>query len=185
MEVDGTSDVVVPLFLHGSQPDHALRGTVLLAQLQGIAADEQQLTYDLGHGGEAFDDTYSETTWANSKINPTAHIRDGQRKLARAGVVRLGQTATIKVDSFPYTRYEYLTGTVATISSDAAQDEKMGLVFPARVRIATTELNVEGVPVWVTPGMGVTLEIKTGGRRLISYVISPLRRAGNESGRER
>lgn len=101
------------------------------------------------------------------------------------GFVRPGQTATIKVESFPYTRYGYLTGEVVSVSSGAAQDEKMGLVFPARVRIAKSELNTEGVPVRVTPGMGLSVEIKTGGRRLISYVLSPLKSQVYEAGRER
>jgi len=48
-------DVVVPL--HGTQPDYALRGLVLLAQFHGIAADEQQLAHDFGRGGEAFDES--------------------------------------------------------------------------------------------------------------------------------
>lgn len=101
------------------------------------------------------------------------------------GFIRPGQTATIKVESFPYTRYGYLTGEVVSVSSDAAQDEKMGLVFPARVRIAENELNVEGVPVRVTAGMGLSVEIKTGVRRIISYVLSPLQRMKNEGAKER
>ncbi|RMH90941.1 HlyD family type I secretion periplasmic adaptor subunit [Lysobacter pythonis] len=101
------------------------------------------------------------------------------------GFIKPGQTATIKVESFPYTRYGYLTGEVVNVSHDAAQDERLGLVFPARVRIAKNGLNIEGVPVKVTPGMGLSVEIKTGGRRLISYLLSPLQRMGNEAGRER
>ena len=50
------------------------------------------------------------------------------------GFVRPGQAVTIKIDSFPYTRYGYLTGTVVSVSHDAAQDEQLGLVFPARIR---------------------------------------------------
>lgn len=101
------------------------------------------------------------------------------------GFVRAGQAATIKVESFPYTRYGYLTGEVVSVSSDAAQDEKMGLIFPARVRITKNQLNIDGVPVRVTPGMSLSVEIKTGGRRLISYVLSPLQRTRHEAGRER
>lgn len=52
------------------------------------------------------------------------------------GFVRPGQRATVKVESFPYTRYGYLEGTVESVSHDAAQDEKMGLVFPARVKLS-------------------------------------------------
>lgn len=52
------------------------------------------------------------------------------------GFVRPGQRVTVKVESFPYIRYGYLDGTVESVSHDAAQDEKMGLVFRARVKLA-------------------------------------------------
>lgn len=101
------------------------------------------------------------------------------------GFVRPGQSATIKIESFPYTRYGYLTGVVTSVSSDAAQDEHLGLVFSARVRLLQSELMVEGKAVKITPGMSLSVEIKTGKRRLISYLLSPLQKMGNEAGRER
>lgn len=101
------------------------------------------------------------------------------------GFVRPGQAVTVKVESFPYTRYGYLTGTVETISHDAAQDEKLGLVFPARVKLHSAMLNIDGVQVRITPGMALSVEIKTGQRRVIDYVLSPLRVHGGEAFKER
>ncbi|WP_448102670.1 HlyD family type I secretion periplasmic adaptor subunit [Luteibacter jiangsuensis] len=101
------------------------------------------------------------------------------------GFVRAGQRVTVKIESFPYTRYGYLEGTVQSVSNDAAQDEKLGLVFPARVRLERTSLNIDGVEVALTPGMNVTAEIRTGRRRLIDYLLSPLREHVSEAGRER
>lgn len=51
------------------------------------------------------------------------------------GFVRPGQPVTVKIEGFPYTRYGYLTGKVVSVSHDAAHDEKLGLVFPARIRL--------------------------------------------------
>lgn len=101
------------------------------------------------------------------------------------GFVRAGQSANIKIESFPYTRYGYLTGVVTSVSGDAAQDEHLGLVFPARVRLLQSELMIEGKPVKITPGMSLSVEIKTGKRRLIGYLLSPLQKMGSEAGRER
>lgn len=101
------------------------------------------------------------------------------------GFVRPGQRATVKIESFPYTRYGYLEGTVESVSHDAAQDEKLGLVFPARVRLAKAELMVDGVKVALTPGMALSVEIKTGKRRVIDYLLSPLKQHGSEALRER
>lgn len=101
------------------------------------------------------------------------------------GFVRPGQPVTLKVESFPYTRYGYLEGIVETVSHDAAQDEQLGLVFPARVRLQGADLMVDGVKVVLTPGMSLSAEIKTGKRRLIDYVFSPLQKHGGEAFRER
>lgn len=101
------------------------------------------------------------------------------------GFVKPGQRATVKIESFPYTRYGYLEGVVETVSHDAAQDEQLGLVFPARVKLETASLMVEGVEVALTPGMRLSVEIKTGKRRVIDYLLSPLRQHGGEALRER
>lgn len=101
------------------------------------------------------------------------------------GFVRPGQRATVKVESFPYTRYGYLTGTVETVSHDAAQDEKLGLIFPARVRLLQAHLIIDGVRVALTPGMSLSVEIKTGKRRVIDYLLSPLQTHTEEALRER
>lgn len=101
------------------------------------------------------------------------------------GFVRPGQRATVKVESFPYTRYGYLEGVVETVSHDAAQHEQLGLVFPARVKLESATLVIDGVRVALTPGMNLSVEIKTGKRRVIDYLLSPLRQHTNEALRER
>lgn len=101
------------------------------------------------------------------------------------GFVRPGQRVTVKVESFPYTRYGYLEGAVESVSHDAAQDEKMGLVFPARVKLATSTLMIDGVKVKLSPGMALSVEIMTGQRRVIDYLLSPLKQRKNEAFRER
>lgn len=101
------------------------------------------------------------------------------------GFVREGQRATVKIESFPYTRYGFIEGTVQSVSHDAAQDEKLGLVFPTRVRLDRTVLNIDGVDVNLTAGMNVTVEIKTGERRLIDYLVDPLKVHVSEAARER
>jgi hemolysin D len=101
------------------------------------------------------------------------------------GFVRTGQQVTVKVESFPYTRYGYLRGIVESISHDAALDEKLGLIFPARVRLLDTSLVVDGVHITITPGMSLNAEIKTGYRPVIDYLLSPLKESGREALRER
>lgn len=101
------------------------------------------------------------------------------------GFVVEGQKATVKVDAFPFTRYGTIAGDIVTVSNDAATDEKLGLVYPSRIRLATTQMRIEAKDVDLSPGMAVTVEIKTGRRRLIEYFLSPLIQAAAESARER
>lgn len=101
------------------------------------------------------------------------------------GFVRPGQPVTVKIESFPYTRYGYLTGKVVSISHDAAQDEELGLVFPARIRLDGSTLDIDGVVVSMSAGMTLSAEIKTGKRRVIDYLLSPLRQHVGEGMRER
>lgn len=101
------------------------------------------------------------------------------------GFVRNGQPVTVKVESFPYTRYGYLTGRVVSVSHDALQDEKLGLVFPVRIRLDSATLDIDGIRVRMTAGMNLNAEIKTGRRRVIDYLLSPLRQHAGEAMRER
>ncbi|MBD8525821.1 HlyD family type I secretion periplasmic adaptor subunit [Pseudomarimonas arenosa] len=101
------------------------------------------------------------------------------------GFVRSGQIVTVKVESFPYTRYGHLEGEVESVSLDAAQDEQLGLVFPARVRLERSALTIDGVDVRLSAGMNVSVEVKTGQRRIIDFLLSPLRSHSSEALRER
>jgi hemolysin D len=102
-----------------------------------------------------------------------------------AGFVRAGQEAELKLETFLFTKYGTIPGKVLDISRDATQDEKLGLVYVARISMARTAMDVDGKSVPVTPGMAVTAEITTDRRRVIEYLLSPLLRYRQESLRER
>jgi hemolysin D len=122
------------------------------------------------------------------------------------GFVEVGQDAAIKVDTFNFTRYGLLYGKVLTVSRDAITREKpqersvdkpqgaemsssepkgQELIYAARVSLDRTQMDVEDKRVNLSPGMAVTIEIKTGSRSIISYLLSPLIRYKHESLRER
>lgn len=101
------------------------------------------------------------------------------------GFVRDGQSAEIKVETFPFTRYGTIDAEILHVSNDAITDEKRGLVYTARVLMKESVMQVEDRLVSLTPGMAVTVEIKTGKRRLIEYFLSPLLQYAQESIRER
>ena len=101
------------------------------------------------------------------------------------GFVNPGQVAEVKVETFPFTKYGTIDAKVISVSNDAIQDEKRGLVYHAKVLMKRATISVEGKQVNLSPGMAVTVEIKTGQRRVIDYFLSPLMQYSNESLRER
>ena len=122
------------------------------------------------------------------------------------GFVHVGQSAQIKIDTFNFTRYGLLHGQVLSMSQDAivrniptekTQDNADGaestssepkgqeLTYSARVSLDRTQIQVDGAPANLSPGMAVTVEIRTGSRSAISYLLSPLLRYVHDSMHER
>lgn len=125
------------------------------------------------------------------------------------GFVKQGQRATVKVEAFPFTRYGTIDAEVVRVSTDAVEDRNVSammdaasaarpqtsantksspgqnLVFPAVLKLAKRTMLIDGKEIPLSPGMTVTVEIKTGERRAISYLLSPLGEIVSTSGRER
>ncbi|MCC8980644.1 HlyD family type I secretion periplasmic adaptor subunit [Bradyrhizobium acaciae] len=122
------------------------------------------------------------------------------------GFVHPGQKAQIKIDTFNFTKYGLIHGTVESVSRDAVVREKprdkssdqtpgstnttsepagQQLVFTARVSMDRTEMMIDDREINLSPGMAVTVEIATGARSILSYLLSPLVRYGHDSMRER
>ena len=74
---------------------------------------------------------------------------------------------------------------IVTLSDDAVPIKDLGLAYTANVRLDKTAIDVDGKKIGLSPGMAVTVEVKTGKRRVIEYLLSPLLRYKAESARER
>ncbi|NVZ67266.1 HlyD family type I secretion periplasmic adaptor subunit, partial [Pseudomonas gingeri] len=101
------------------------------------------------------------------------------------GFVHAGQAVTVKVETFTFTKYGTVEGELISVSNDAIEDEKRGLIYSSRIRLKTDHLRVAGQDVMLSPGMSVTAEVKTDQRRVIDYFLSPLQQHRDESLRER
>lgn len=101
------------------------------------------------------------------------------------GFVKEGQSVAIKLEAFPYTKYGLLHGHVKSLSLDAINDEKLGLVYRARIAMDEAVVNVGEKTVVLTSGLTLAAEIKTGTRRIIEYFLSPLMEYAHESIQER
>jgi hemolysin D len=126
------------------------------------------------------------------------------------GFLKPGQDAVIKIDAFPFTRFGALHGKVVKIASAAIaeQDAKRALanataianvtseapsapgqpesfVFPVTVSLDESAMKIDNATIPLTPGMTVTVEIRTDSRRVIDYLLSPLARIASEALKER
>ena len=70
-------------------------------------------------------------------------------------------------------------------SANTKSSPGQNLVFPAVLKLAKRTMLIDGKEIPLSPGMTVTVEIKTGERRAISYLLSPLGEIVSTSGRER
>jgi hemolysin D len=101
------------------------------------------------------------------------------------GFVNAGQLAAVKLETFPYTKYGTVQARVDVVSADAVTDEKKGSYYPATLTLSQRDILIDGKRIPLSPGMNITAEIKTGQRRIIEFLLSPVQRAGSESLRER
>ncbi|TCR78700.1 HlyD family type I secretion periplasmic adaptor subunit [Rhizobium sp. BK376] len=125
------------------------------------------------------------------------------------GFVTVGQEAVIKVEAFPFTRYGIIHGHVTAVARDAVPEADaqqlesepakelqsiiplgnvervQNLVFPVTVRLDTDVISVDGTLQPLSPGMAATVEIKTGKRRILEYLFSPIAEISSEAMHER
>jgi len=118
------------------------------------------------------------------------------------GFVKTGQRVAVKLEAFNFTDYGLVEGTVIDISRDAidqsqepvgsVKDEngrtiQPGLVYAAKIVLNCAAKDPARHPLCdrIQPGMAVQAEIKTGRRRIIQYLLSPISQSLNEAGREK
>lgn len=124
------------------------------------------------------------------------------------GFVTAGQSAVIKVEAYPFTRFGLIEAKVTRVATDAIPEPDaqqvetaavkelqatiptgnvqrvQNLVFPVTVTPDKTTISVNGRDMPLSAGMAVTVEIKTGKRRILEYLFSPLVEITSQAMRE-
>jgi hemolysin D len=122
------------------------------------------------------------------------------------GFVEAGQPVELKIDAFPFTRYGLMKGSVLSVDRDAeaapvSQNTVQGSERPAdqidnvelserlrytvHIGLLPGSLDVDGHQATLLPGMSVKAEILTGKRRIIDFLLAPLRELAHDGLRER
>lgn len=140
----------------------------------------------------------------NSALEAEAYIPNSD-----IGFVSVGQPAVVKVEAFPFTRYGVIHGRVTAVATDAIPEPDanqlegdptkqlqatvpttnvqrvQNLVFPVTIKLDSSAMNVDGNSVTLSPGMAATAEIKTGRRRILEYLFSPIVEVTSQAMQER
>lgn len=116
------------------------------------------------------------------------------------GFIREGQPVRVKLEAFPFTDYGIVPGVVESISRDSIDTSEPGadeqrdrngrvvqpaLVYTVRIRLLRRTILAGGRDLPIGPGLAVQAEVKTGDRRIIQYLLSPISQVVDEAARER
>ena len=112
------------------------------------------------------------------------------------GFVRPGQTVKLKFAAYPFQKYGMGHGVIEYVSADAQSEEEARdkgsvadgqrpLRYKAMVALETTSVKMNNLEHSLSVGMQTAAEIVLGSRTVAEYLLSPVKKAWHEAGRER
>lgn len=101
------------------------------------------------------------------------------------GYVREGQEATVKISTYDYARYGGLKGEVVLVAPDSTTPENDQPYFRVVVKPEKYHLGERPDEYVITPGMEATVDIHTGTRSVLDYLVKPVLKLKHEAFRER
>lgn len=177
-QVKNNADLDAQIQVMSGKADQVDRAS-LFSPVRGIVKDIQVTTVGgvLQPGGKLMEIVpLEDQLLVETRINP--------RDIA---YIRPGLPATVKVTAYDSSIYGDLTGKVEVVSPDTLQDEVKRDQFYYRVYVRTSKAelhNKSGKSFPILPGMVANVEIKTGQKTVMDYLIKPLNKV-NEALRER
>jgi membrane fusion protein, adhesin transport system len=99
--------------------------------------------------------------------------------------LRPGQEATIKFTAYDFAIYGGLTAKVEHISADTIADEKGDSYYQVRLRTEKNFLGSETKPLPIIPGMVAEVDVLTGKKTILDYLLKPVLRAKDRALSER
>ncbi len=99
--------------------------------------------------------------------------------------IRPKQAAVVKITAYDFSTYGGLDAVVEEISADTIKNEKGELFFRIRLRTDKNYLGTEAKPLPIIPGMTATVDILTGHKTVLEYLLNPIMRARDTALRER
>lgn len=110
---------------------------------------------------------------------------EAQIKPADIGNVEVGQATRIKFTAYDFAIYGSLEGEVRFISADTITDEEGNSYYVARVEPSQSYLGLESSKRYIKVGMTAEVDVITGKKTILSYLLKPINRAMDSALRER
>ncbi|MBD5770235.1 HlyD family type I secretion periplasmic adaptor subunit [Marinomonas colpomeniae] len=101
------------------------------------------------------------------------------------GFIQPGFNAVVKLSAYDFAIFGGLRGTVENISADTILDEEGNSFYLVRVRTDKNYIGTEDAPLSIIPGMQSTVDIITGKKTLLDYLLKPILKAKQNALRER
>lgn len=93
------------------------------------------------------------------------------------GFLRPGQDALVKITAYDFAIYGGLDGKLETISADTSTNDKGETFYTVRVRTLKNHLGPNNKPLMIIPGMQSTVDILTGHKTVLQYLLKPIIKA--------
>lgn len=118
-------------------------------------------------------------------LDDTLLIIEARVRPADIAFLRPGQKAMIKITAYDFSIYGGLEGVVEAISADTIEDEKGEHFYKVKLRTQTGTLNYRGENLPIIPGMTASVDILTGKKSVLSYLLKPILKIKQNALRER
>ena len=112
-------------------------------------------------------------------------IVEAKIKPSDIAFLRPGQKATIKFTAYDYTIYGSLKAEMESVGADSITDDKGNSFFVVRLRTDKGYLGTANHPLPIMPGMVASVDILTGKKTVLSYILKPVLKARYMALRER
>ena len=159
-----------------SKASEQVARTEIQSPIDGVVKNMRYHTIGGGQGGEPIMEIVPshEDLVVEARLNPVDR-----------GYVEAGQPAVVKISTYDFVRYGELDGVVELIAPDATLDDSGEPYFRVVVATDRSYLGAEPGDLLITPGMQATVDIRTGKRTVIEYLIKPILKLRHEAFRER
>jgi adhesin transport system membrane fusion protein len=110
---------------------------------------------------------------------------EGRVRPADVAFLHPGQKAMVKVSAYDFSIYGGLDGVLEQISADTIEDKRGDFYYQVKVRTPKTAIIYNGESLPIMPGMMTTVDIMTGKKTVLDYLLKPILKAKQNALREK